>query len=104
MAIMIASIHISQEIFVIDMLTALKSSLEHDQKHGNKQTIFKKRKQTILKNCFVTNHSNGKFFGIATVSLESKLYREIFFFFDCYGFLQTQKRLSYFKVEGSFLT
>ena len=27
-------IHISQEIFAIDMLTALKPSLEHDHKHG----------------------------------------------------------------------
>ena len=31
--LMIAGIHISQEIFAIDMLTALKPSLEHDRKH-----------------------------------------------------------------------
>ena len=31
--VMIAGIHISQEIFAIDMLTALKPSLEHDCKH-----------------------------------------------------------------------
>ena len=31
--VMIASINISQEIFAIDMLTALKSSLEQDRKH-----------------------------------------------------------------------
>ena len=31
--VMIAGIHISQEIFAIDMLTALKPSLEHDRKH-----------------------------------------------------------------------
>ena len=30
---MIASIHISQEIFGIDVLTALKSFLEHRRKH-----------------------------------------------------------------------
>ena len=30
---MIAGIHISQEIFAIDMLTALKPSQEHDRKH-----------------------------------------------------------------------
>ena len=30
---MIAGIHISQERFVIDVLTALKSSLEHRRKH-----------------------------------------------------------------------
>ena len=29
---MITGIHISQEIFEIDMLTALKPSLEHDRK------------------------------------------------------------------------
>ena len=29
---MIAGIHISQEIFAIDMLTVLKPSLEHDRK------------------------------------------------------------------------
>ena len=28
-----AGSHISQEIFAIDMLTALKPSLEHDRKH-----------------------------------------------------------------------
>ena len=32
--VMIAGIHISQEIFAIDMLTALKPSLEHDRKHA----------------------------------------------------------------------
>ena len=31
--VMIAGIHISQETFAIDMLTALKPSLEHDRKH-----------------------------------------------------------------------
>ena len=31
--VMIADIHISQETFTIDILTALKSSLEHDCKH-----------------------------------------------------------------------
>ena len=31
--VMIAGIHISQEIFAIDLLTALKLSLEHDRKH-----------------------------------------------------------------------
>ena len=31
--VMIAGIHISQEIFAIDMLAALKPSLEHDCKH-----------------------------------------------------------------------
>ena len=31
--VMITGIHISQEIFAIDMLTALKPSLEHDRKH-----------------------------------------------------------------------
>ena len=31
--VMIACIHISQEIFAIVMLTALKPSLEHDRKH-----------------------------------------------------------------------
>ena len=30
---MIAGIHTSQEIFAIDMLTALKPSLEDDRKH-----------------------------------------------------------------------
>ena len=30
---MIAGIHISQEIFTNDMITALKPSLEHDRKH-----------------------------------------------------------------------
>ena len=30
---MIAGIHILQEIFAIDMLTVLKSFLEHDRKH-----------------------------------------------------------------------
>ena len=30
---MIAGIHISQEIFAIDVLTALKSSSEHRRKH-----------------------------------------------------------------------
>ena len=30
---MIAGIHISQEIFAINMLTALKPSLEDDRKH-----------------------------------------------------------------------
>ena len=30
---MIACIHLSQEIFAIDMLTALKPSSEHDRKH-----------------------------------------------------------------------
>ena len=30
---MIAGIHLSQEIFTIDILTALKLSLEHDRKH-----------------------------------------------------------------------
>ena len=30
---MIAGIHRSQEIFAIDMLTAIKLSLEHDSKH-----------------------------------------------------------------------
>ena len=33
MVVMIAGIHISQELFAIDMLKALKSSLEHDRKH-----------------------------------------------------------------------
>ena len=33
MAVLIAGIHISQELFAIDMLTALKSSLKHDRKH-----------------------------------------------------------------------
>ena len=32
--VMIAGIHISQEIFAIGMLTGLKPSLEHDHKHG----------------------------------------------------------------------
>ena len=31
--VMIADVHISQEIFAIDMLTALKPSLEYDRKH-----------------------------------------------------------------------
>ena len=31
--VMIAGIHISQEIFAIDMLTVLKPSLEHNRKH-----------------------------------------------------------------------
>ena len=31
--VMIASIHILQEIFAIDMLTVLKPFLEHDRKH-----------------------------------------------------------------------
>ena len=31
--VMIAGIHISQEIFAIDMLTDLKPSLEHDRRH-----------------------------------------------------------------------
>ena len=31
--VMIADIGISQEILAIDMLTALKPSLEHDRKH-----------------------------------------------------------------------
>ena len=31
--VMIAGIHISQEIFAIDILIALKPSLEHDRKH-----------------------------------------------------------------------
>ena len=31
--VMIAGIHLSQEIFAIDMLKALKPSLEHDRKH-----------------------------------------------------------------------
>ena len=31
--VMIAGIHISQEMFAVDMLTALKPSLEHDRKH-----------------------------------------------------------------------
>ena len=31
--VMIAGVHISQEIFAIDMLTTLKTSLEHDRKH-----------------------------------------------------------------------
>ena len=31
---MIEGIHISQEIFAIDMFTALKPSLEHDRKHA----------------------------------------------------------------------
>ena len=31
---MITGIHISQEIFAIDILTALKSSLEQRRKHG----------------------------------------------------------------------
>ena len=31
--VMIAGIHISQEIFAIDMLKALKPSLEHNRKH-----------------------------------------------------------------------
>ena len=31
---MIASISISQEIFAVDVLTALKLSLEHDGKHA----------------------------------------------------------------------
>ena len=30
---MISGVHISQEIFAIDMLAALKSSLEHGRKH-----------------------------------------------------------------------
>ena len=30
---MTAGIHISQEMFAIDMLTALKPSLRHDRKH-----------------------------------------------------------------------
>ena len=33
MVVMITGIHISQEIFVIDVLTALKSFLEQHQKH-----------------------------------------------------------------------
>ena len=33
MVVMIAGIHISQELFAVDMLTALKSSLKHDRKH-----------------------------------------------------------------------
>ena len=33
MVVMIAGIHISQELFAIDMLTALKSSLKHVRKH-----------------------------------------------------------------------
>ena len=33
MVVMIAGIHISQEIFAIDVLTALKLSLEHRRKH-----------------------------------------------------------------------
>ena len=33
MVVVIASIHISEEIFEIDVLTALKSSLEHRRKH-----------------------------------------------------------------------
>ena len=33
MAVMIARIHISQKLFAIDMLAALKSSLEHHRKH-----------------------------------------------------------------------
>ena len=33
MVVMMAGIHISQEIFAIDVLTALKSSLEQRQKH-----------------------------------------------------------------------
>ena len=33
MVVMIASIHISQEIFTIDVLTALKSSLNRRRKH-----------------------------------------------------------------------
>ena len=32
--VMIAGIHVSQEIFAIDMLTALKPSLENDCKHA----------------------------------------------------------------------
>ena len=31
--LMLAGIHISQDIFAIDMLTALKPSLEHYRKH-----------------------------------------------------------------------
>ena len=31
--VMIAGIHISQEIFEINLLSALKPSLEHDRKH-----------------------------------------------------------------------
>ena len=33
--VMVAGIHISQEIFAFDILTALKPSLEHDRKHAS---------------------------------------------------------------------
>ena len=33
MTVMIAGIHILQELLAIDMLTALKPSLVHDRKH-----------------------------------------------------------------------
>ena len=48
MVVMTAGIHISQEIFAIDVLTALKSSLEQHRKHvlrllqlyGNQATVY----------------------------------------------------------------
>ena len=55
---MITGIHISQEIFVINMLTALKLSLEHDRKHteqllrqygdSNQNKVVRKNKPCLL--------------------------------------------------------
>ena len=53
------SIHTSQEIFAIDVLTALKSSLKQHQKHVLRllQLLEARLKLTNVKNSFSSSHN-----------------------------------------------